>query len=265
MRIPLLAGRDFTEADTDGKNPVVVISNEMARQFFPGENPIGKRLRSSFFPDISREVVGIVGDVKDRGLNILQPVALLYVPLKQTETGTVSLVVRTAGDASGLGPAVARVMNGINPELPVRDVTPMDELVGTSLAQQRFSMFLFVAMAALAWVLGAVGIYSVLAYSVRRRTQEISIRMALGARVHDVIRLVLIEGMKPTLIGMVIGTFGAVMLSGILSSLVYGISTTDPYTFAAAAALLGIVAAGACLLPAWRAARVDPATALRGD
>jgi putative ABC transport system permease protein len=265
MRIPLLAGRDFTEADTDGKHPVVLISKEMARQFWPGEDPIGKRLRSSFSAEISREVIGIVGDVKDRGLNVMQPVALLYIPLDQAETGSVSLVVRTEGDASGLGPAVARVLQGLDPELPVRDVIAMDELLATSLAQQRFSMFLFVAMAALAWILGAVGIYSVLAYSVRRRTQEISIRMALGARVHDVIRLILLEGMKPTLIGMALGTFGAAMLSGILSRLVYGISTTDPYTFAAAAALLGVVAAAACLLPAWRAARVDPASALRGE
>ncbi len=265
MRIPLLAGRDFTEADTDGKRPVVLISKEMARQFWPTENPIGKRLRSSFTPDISREVVGIVGDVRERGLDVMQPVAMVYIPLEQSETGSVSLVVRTGGDASGLGPAVARVLHGIDPELPLRDVISMDELVATSLAQHRFSMFLFVAMAVLAWVLGAVGIYSVLAYSVRRRAQEISIRMALGAQVQDVIRLVLLEGMRPALIGIALGAFGASMLSGVLSRLVYGISTTDPFTFAAAAGLLGVVAAGACLLPAWRATRLDPASALRGE
>jgi putative ABC transport system permease protein len=265
MEIPLLAGRDFTDADTDGKHPVVLISHEMARQFWPGETPIGKRLRSSFSPDISREVVGVTGDIKERGLDVLQPVAMLYVPLEQGEKGTVSLVVRTEGDASGLGSAVARVLREIDPELPLRDVMPMDELLATSLAQHRFSMFLFVAMAGLAFVLGAVGIYSVLAHSVRSRVQEISIRMALGAQVRDVIRLVLVEGMKPALIGIALGTFGAWMLSGTLSRLVYGISTTDPYTFATAAALLGAVAVGACLLPAWRATRVDPASALRGE
>ncbi|HYP04843.1 MAG TPA: FtsX-like permease family protein, partial [Bryobacteraceae bacterium] len=265
LKIPLIAGRDFTEEDTEGKNPVVLISKELARQFFPGQNPIGKRLRSSFTPEISREIVGIAGDIKERGLDVPEPVALLYVPLDQRETGSVSLVVRTNGDASGIGPAAARLLHGINPELPLRDVIPMAELLATSLAQQRFSLFLFVAMAALAFTLGAVGIYSVLAYSVRRRVQEISIRMALGAQVNDVIGLVLLEGMKPTFIGIVLGAFGAWMLSDILSRLVYGVSPTDPYTFTAAALLLALAAVGACLLPAWRATRVDPATALRGD
>jgi putative ABC transport system permease protein len=160
---------------------------------------------------------------------------------------------------------VARVLQGIDPELPLRDVVSMDELLATSLAQHRFSMFLFVALAGLAWVLGAVGIYSVLAYSVRRRVQEIGIRMALGARTQDVIRLVLVEGMKPALIGMALGAFGAWMLSGVLARLLYGIRTTDPFTFAAAAALIGAVAIGASLLPAWRAARVEPVDALRGE
>jgi len=265
MKIPLVAGRDFNDADIDGKRPVVLISKEMARQFWPNENPLGKRLRSSFTPEISREVVGIVGDVRERGLQIMQPVAMLYVPLEQSETGSVSLVVRTDGDGSGVGLAVERVLHEMNPELPLRDVAPMGELVATSLAQQRFSMFLFVAMAALAWILGAVGIYSVLAYTVRQRAQEISIRMALGAQAGDVVRLVLMEGMKPTVIGIGLGAMGALLLSGVLSSMVYGISTSDPYTFGVAAAMLGVVAAGACALPAWRATRHEPLSALRSD
>src|SRR5206468_3410615 len=150
MKIPLLAGRDFTDTDTDGKRPVVLISQEMARQFWPGENPIGKRLRSSFTADISREVVGVTGDVKERGLDVLQPVAMLYVPLEQSEKGIVSLVVRTEGDSSGLPSAVARVLQGIDPQLPLRDIVSMSDLLATSLAQHRFSMFLFVALAALA-------------------------------------------------------------------------------------------------------------------
>jgi predicted permease len=265
MKIPIIAGRDFVEADTVGTKPVVIISQSMAKQFWPAENPIGRRLRISFTPEISREVVGVVGDVKERGLDVLDPVAMLYEPLLQKEKGIVSLVVRSDRDSSALVPAITRVLHQINPELPVRDVTAMDELVATSLSQHRFSMLLFVALASLAFVLAAVGIYSVLAYSVRSRVQEISIRMALGAQVRDVLRLILFEGMKPALLGIAVGTFGAWTLSNILSKLVYGVSTTDPFTFAAVAALLASVAFMACLIPAYRATRVEPVNALRNE
>lgn len=266
MRIPLLAGRDFVEEDTvEGKRAVVIISQAMAKQFWPGENPIGKRLRISFTPEVVREVVGLVADVRDRGLNVLEPLAMLYEPMPQNETGGVSLVVRSDGDPKLLVPSVTRVLQQINPELPVREVATMDELVATSLSQQRFSMFLFAALAGLAFLLAAVGIYSVLAYSVRRRTQEISIRMALGAQMSDVLKLVVAEGMKPTLVGVAIGAFGAYTLSGALSQLIYGVSATDPYTFAAVASMLAIVALVACLIPAYRATKVEPVNALRND
>ncbi|HVT94167.1 MAG TPA: ABC transporter permease [Bryobacteraceae bacterium] len=265
MGIPLIAGRDFTPADLDGKKPVVLISRAMARQFWPGENPIGKRLRISFTPEISWEVVGIAGDVKERGLDVLEPVAMLYQPLLQDGTGGVSLVVRCAGGDCNPGPAVARILQEMNPELPLRDVIAMDELLAISLSQHRFSMFLFAALAGLAFLLAAVGIYSVLAYSVRRQVRELGIRMALGAQVTDVIRLVVMEGMKPALIGIACGAFGAWGLSGILSRLIYGVSPTDPVTFVAVAALLATVAVTACLVPAYRATRVDPSSALRSE
>ena len=265
MRIPLIAGRDFAEADTVGQKAVVLISQSMARQFFAGENPLGKRLRISFTPEISREVVGIVGDVKNRGLDVLERVSMLYEPMQQTETGNISLAVRSDRDAAAVVRAVTRVLQQINPELPVRDVVSMDELVATSLSQHRFSMFLFVALAGLAFLLAAVGIYSVLAYSVRRRVQEIGIRIALGAQVQDVLRLIVMEGMKPALIGIAIGAFGAWTLSSILSRLIYGVSATDPYTFAAVAVLLAAVAFMACLIPAYRATRVEPLNALRNE
>jgi putative ABC transport system permease protein len=173
--------------------------------------------------------------------------------------------VRTNRDGSAVVPAVTRVLQQINPELPVRDVLSMDELVATSLSQHRFSMFLFVALAGLAFALSAVGIYSVLAYSVRRRVPEIGIRLALGAQVRDVLRLILVEGMKPALIGIVLGAFGAWMLSSILSRLIYGVSATDPYTFAVVALLLATVALMSCLIPAYRATRVEPVHALRNE
>jgi putative ABC transport system permease protein len=266
MKIPLIGGRDFTETDTLGHKAVILISRSMAKQFWPGENPIGKRLRISFTPETVREVVGVVGDVKERGLDVLEPVAMLYEPLPQDEKGSISLVVRgSSRDVSRLVPAVTRVLQGINPELPVRDTASMDELVAASLSQHRFSMFLFAALAGLAFLLAAVGIYSVLAYSVRRRTQEISIRMALGAQLWDVLRLIVLEGMKPTLIGVAAGALGAYALSGILSQLLYGVSATDPYTFAIVASLLAAVALVACLIPAYRAARVEPVNALRNE
>ncbi|HYP15498.1 MAG TPA: FtsX-like permease family protein, partial [Bryobacteraceae bacterium] len=237
----------------------------MAEQFWPGQNPVGRRLRISFTPEIVREVVGVVGDVKERGLHILEPVAMLYTPMQHDGPTTMSLVVRSDGEAAHLVPAITRVLARINPELPVRDVMPMDELVGTSLSQQRFSIFLFAALGGLAFLLAGVGIYSVLAYSVRRRAREISIRMALGAQIRDVLRLVVMEGMKPTAAGMVIGTLGALALSRVSSRLIYGVSATDPYTFAAVVFLLAMVALVACVAPAYRAVRVEPLDALRNE
>jgi predicted permease len=265
MKIPLISGRDFVEADTSGQKAVVLISQSMARQFWEAENPIGKHLRISFSPEIVREVVGVVGDVKERGLDVLEPVSMLYEPMQQNQKGNVSLAVRTKRDIPAVVPAVSRVLQQINPELAIRDGQSMDELVAISLSQHRFSMFLFAALAGLAFALSAVGIYSVLAYSVRRRVQEIGIRLALGAQVRDVVRLIVVEGMKPALIGIALGAVGAWMLSRILSRLIYGVSATDPYTFAAVALLLATVALMSCMIPAYRATRVEPVSALRNE
>jgi ABC-type antimicrobial peptide transport system permease subunit len=243
----------------------VLISRAMAQKFWPGENALGKRFRISFTPEVLREVVGIVGDVKDRGLNVLTSVPMIYLPLPDHEPYIVSLVVRGDQDPSTIVSAVTGVLRGIDPEAPLRDVLPLQQLVSTSLAQYRFSMFLFAALAGLAFLLAALGIYSVLAYTVRRRAQEIGIRMAFGARVSDILRLVVAEGMKPALAGSVLGAFGAYALGGVLSRLIFGVSPADPHTFAAAALLLGFVALLACLIPAYRAARVDPVTTLRGE
>ena len=268
MRIPIIAGRDFEEADTVPGKPAVLINEAMAKKFWPNENPIGKRLRISFTPETQREVVGVVGNVKDRGLSVIDPVSMMYVPLSQDSkdyAGAVALVVRSDRDPSALTSGITRVLQQINPELPIRDVRPMTEIVAESLSQHRFSMYLFVALAGLAFLLAAVGIYSVLAYSVRTRVQEISIRMALGAQVPDVLRLVIVEGMKPAFAGIVVGAFGAWMVSGILSRLIFGVSPTDPYTFSSVAGILAAVALMACIIPAYRATRVEPVTALRNE
>ncbi|MGH9161833.1 MAG: FtsX-like permease family protein, partial [Vicinamibacteraceae bacterium] len=221
--------------------------------------------RSRFYDEFLPRVLQLPGVTsKERGIDVLEPVAMLYGPLSQDANGDASLVVR-GGEGPALVPAITRVLHQLNPELAVRDVRSMDERVAESLSQHQFTMYLFVALGALGCVLAAVGIYSVLAYSIRSRVQEIGIRMALGARVSDVLRLIVIEGMKPTLLGIVVGAFGAWTLSGILTRLLFGVSAVDPYTFVTVAVLLVLIALTACLIPAYRATRVEPVTALRNE
>jgi putative ABC transport system permease protein len=263
--IPMVSGRDFSVADTAGEKAVAVVSRSMANLFWPGENPLGKRFRISFTPKIVREVVGIVDDIRDRGLQILEPVTMLYIPILQSDTNAVSLVVRGDGDATRLTPGITKVLGDIAPELPIRNTRTMEEIVATTLSQQRYSMWLFAALAGLAFLLASIGIYSVLAYNVRNRVTEISIRMALGANPAGVLRLVITEGMKPALIGMLLGTVGAYALGGLLSKLIYGVSPADPLTFLVVALLLLAVALVACVIPAYRATQIEPVRALRGD
>ena len=265
MGIPMLSGRDFDLADTSSEKAVAVISQAMANLFWPGENPVGRRFRISFTPETVREVVGVVGDIKERGLEVLEPVTMLYLPMPRDETGAVSLVVRGDREVTRLTSGITSALGQIDAELPIRDIRTMDELVAITLAQQRSSMWLFAALAGLAFLLAAVGIYSVLAYSVRSRVTEISIRIALGATAADVLRLVIAEGMKPTLLGVTLGAFGAYSLGGVLSKLVYGVSATDPVTFLSVAVLLIAVALVACAIPAYRATRVQPVQVLRGQ
>ena len=263
--IPIVAGRDFRLDDTSGPQSAAIVSNAMANLFWPGENAMGKRFRVSFTPEILYTVVGVVGDIKDRGLDTLEPVTMLYEPLRQNENGSVSLVVRGETNLAGLTPAIRGVLAKIDPALPIREVKTMDELVATSLSQHRFTLWLFAALAGLAFLLAIVGIYSVLAYSVRARVQEIGVRLALGAGPADILRLVVVEGMRPALAGVVLGAVGAFALGGVLSKLIYGVSPTDPLTFVAVALLLSGVAAAACAVPGYRATRVHPVTALRNE
>jgi predicted permease len=265
MGIPMVSGRDFSLADAAGEKAVAVVSRSMANLFWPGENPLGKRFRISFTPKIVREVVGIVDDIRDRGLQILEPVTMLYIPILQSDTNAVSLVVRGDAEVTRLTSGITRALGEIAPELPIRNIRTMEEIVATTLSQQRYSMWLFAALAGLAFLLASVGIYSVLAYNVRNRVTEISIRMALGARPAGVIRLVITEGMRPALIGMILGTVGAYALGGLLSKLIYGVSSADPLTFLTVVLLLLVVALVACVIPAYRATQIEPVRALRGD
>jgi putative ABC transport system permease protein len=271
LHIPVLRGRDFSDADLAGRPAVVLISESMARQFWPGDDALGKRLTLTFSSNLVREVVGIVGDVKLDGLDQTRPSAALYSPLDQVSAPTMgdwnsfpmTLVVRTSNGPGGIVSAVTKAVRDVDPEMPLRDILPMDELVSNSLSQQRFNMLLLSAFAGFALMLAGVGIYSVLSYSVKRSMREIGIRLALGARLGDVLRGVVLEGMKPTLLGVAIGVGGALALGRVVSGLIYGVKPSDPITFLAVTILLVVIALFACILPAYRATKVNPMVALR--
>ena len=265
LHIPLLAGRDFSESDSLDKPATIVISESMAREFWPNEDPIGKRLTLSFFPEKIREVIGVAGDVKFRGLDSRKSVATVYVPLAQITFWNQALVVRTSGDPSSSASAMAAAVHQQDSDQPLRDVRTMDDILADSLSQQRFSMLLLASFAGLALILAAVGIYSVLAYAVRQRQREIGIRIALGAQLNDVLRMVIAEGMRPALIGVVLGLAGALALKRAISSMIFGVSESDPLTFLSVSALLAMVAFVASILPAYRATKVDPMRALREE
>jgi putative ABC transport system permease protein len=265
LRIPLFAGRDFSETDTLDSPGAIVISESMAREFWPNENPIGKHLTLSFYPGKVREVIGVAGDVKFRGLDSRKSLATVYVPLAQITFWNQAMVVRTSGDPASAASAMADAVHQQDPDQPLRDVRTMDDILADSLSQQRFSMLLLASFAGLALVLAAMGIYSVLAYAVRQRQREIGIRIALGAQLNDVLRMVISEGMRPALLGLVLGLAGALALKRAISSLIFGVSESDPLTFLSVSVLLAMVALVASIIPAYRATKVDPMRALREE
>jgi putative ABC transport system permease protein len=273
MRIPLLRGRALSEADTPESQSVILISESLARRFWPGQDPIGRRLTLTFFPQHVREVAGVVGDVKQNGLDEAEPVATIYFPLAQLSESVpggwssfpLSMVVRTSPAAGSPNEEVIRAVHEVDPSAPVLDVMAMDDLLAGSLAQRRLNMQLLAGFAGLALVLAATGIYSVLSYSVRRRVREIGIRMALGARMSQVLRLIVMQGLKMTVAGLAIGIAAALALGHVVASLLFEVSETDAVTFAAVSLLLGCVALLASIVPAYRAACVDPIRTLRDE
>jgi putative ABC transport system permease protein len=245
--------------------PVVLISEAFAKQFWPNQNPLGKRLTLTFRPGVVREVVGVVRDVKLTGLDVAEPVSALYTPFTQSQWGALALVVRTSVPPQNVTTSVATAIHGIDRELPLLNVRTMDEVVGASIAQQRFAMELLGAFAALALLLAAVGIYSVLSWTVRQRVREIGIRRALGAPIEEIIRMVVVEGLKPTLWGVLLGVASALALGRLLQAMIFGVTAHDATTLSAVASLITIVGAVATLVPAYRAARVSPVVALRDE
>jgi putative ABC transport system permease protein len=268
MKIPLRAGRYFTDQDGPKSLAVAMINETMARQFWPGESPIEKRFKlggpSSELPWLT--VVGVVGDVKQMGLEA--PVkAEMYFPYQQITTQPFfaprDLVIRTKGDPMKLVAAARQEVWAVDAQQPVSDIKLMDDILATEVAPRRLGMTLLTAFSALALGLASLGIYGVLSYTVTQRTQEIGVRMALGARPGDVLRMVMIYGMKLGVGGILIGVGASLLLTRWMSSILFGVSATDPMTFIVIPLLLGAVAGVASYLPARRAMKVDPMVALR--
>jgi putative ABC transport system permease protein len=267
MQIPLRAGRDFTQMDREGQPLVAIVNEEMVREFFPHENPIGVRIHwaRDTGPPRWMTVIGVAGDVKHSGLN--QPTdPAVYTPFSQSDEAWkrfMTLAIRARNAPPGLVEEVKKQIWSVDGQIPVGDVRAMDELIAVSLAQQRFNMFLLGLFASLALILAAVGIYGTMSYSASQRTHEIGIRTALGAQRRDVLRLVMNDGAKIALFGIAIGIAGALALTRLMASLLFEVKPTDPATFAAVATLLALVTLAACYIPARRAMRVDPMVALR--
>jgi putative ABC transport system permease protein len=264
MGIRLISGRGFSSTDTTDSSHVTVINETLARRIWPGEDPIGKRLKQGFPEDPNpwREVVGVVADVKLFGAEFGVP-RQAYLPLGQESPTSISVVVRTADDPLQIATAVERTIHEVEKDLPVSAIRSMDQLMGSSLASRRLMLVLLAGFAVLALLLAAVGIYGVIAYSVKQRTHELGIRMALGAQTGDVLRLILMQGLKLTLLGVVLGLLAAFALTRWLETLLFEVRPTDPFTFAVIAVVLTLVALVACWVPARRATKVDPLVALR--
>jgi putative ABC transport system permease protein len=264
LGIPLVKGRDFTPADHAQAPRVVIISEAMARRYWPNEDPIGKRLRKTGPGDNWLSIIGVAGEVKYRGLP-QNPNADpdVYFPLLQEPVGNLFLAVRSNVTPETLVTAVRGILQKLDPDLPVYSVTTMAERVANQTTQSSFSAWLLSVFGAIALILAAIGIYSVMAYAVEQRVHEIGIRMALGARSGDVLKMVIVQGMRLALVGVALGLVAALALTQMIKGLLFGVAPADPLTYGALAVLLTLVALLACYIPARRAANMDPLVSLR--
>ena len=264
MGIPLLRGRLFTERD-DAKAPrVAIINQSLAKQFFPNEDPIGKQINITNGPDTWRQIVGIVGDIKQYGVD-KETTSQTYEPFAQKPFDTLNVVLRTSGSPIALVSALRPAVYAVDKEQPVGDIRPLSEIVAETIAKQRFAMTLLAVFSFVALVIASVGIYGVMSYSVAQRRGEIGIRMALGAQSRDVLQLILSRGGKLVGLGLLLGLGATLLASRAMGSILFQTSAYDPFTLAAITLLLAVVALLACLLPAQRATKVNPIEALRAD
>ncbi|HEX3249619.1 MAG TPA: ABC transporter permease [Pyrinomonadaceae bacterium] len=259
LHIPLLRGRNFTEQEVRQGDNVTIVSQQLVDVVFPNEEPLGKRLVSEI-GNQAYEIIGVVGDIRHRSLGE-QPFAAMYFPTRNSNR--TNLVIRTQGDPLSLVAAVRKEVQALDPDQPIAAVKRMSDWLESSVAEPRYRTTLLGMFAALAMILAATGIYGVMSYSVAQRTHEIGIRMALGARQLDVLKLVVRQGMLLTLVGVALGLLGAFALTRVMESLLFEVTAKDPFTFAVVAALLIAVAFIACFIPARRATKVDPLVALR--
>jgi putative ABC transport system permease protein len=266
LKIPLISGRPFTPSDGPKAPRVALVNQELVRKAFGGRNPLGQRISFGNPTDSTSwlTIVGVVGNTRLEGV-ALETYAQAFTPYAQSPVPYVYVVVRTAGDPLAFAGTLRRELAALDPTLPISGVLSMEQRAASSVAQFKLNSMIVTLFAAVALVLASIGIYAVIAYAVAQRTREIGIRMALGAARADVLRLIVRDGMAPALAGVTLGALGAVGLTRLMRSLLYGVSATDPTVFALVAATLVLVALGACWVPARRAARVDPNVALRNE
>jgi putative ABC transport system permease protein len=264
MGVRLLRGRLFDDHDTDRTGRVLIVSESLARRFFAGEDPLGKQLTTIDAPGTKRRIVGVVSDVRQRSLDGEVPVQI-YEPFAQQPFDSFTFVVRGMVPAAGLPAAIRAAVHSVDGMQPIASMTPLTDLVARSMARQRFAMILFSVFSGVALLLAALGIYGVLAYSVAQRRGEMAIRLVLGAQPGDVLGLVLRQGGRLVALGLGAGVVGALLLTRFIEKMLFGVSAHDPATFVAIAVLLALIAGIACLLPARRAAALDPMVALRQE
>jgi putative ABC transport system permease protein len=267
MGIPLLSGRDVADTDTRQSPNVVVINDAFARRHFAGENPLGHRLRLQGQERDPLLIVGVVGNVRQLGLD-QQPPAEVFVPFLQDPLSTeyqraMTIVAQSKSDPGAIAGPLRAAVTSVDKSLPVFALKPMTEYMHDSLSRRRFNMVLLIIFSGLALVLAAVGIYGVISYGITQRTHELGVRMALGAQPRDVVTLVVRQAMTVALAGVGIGLLAALALTRVIKSLLFNVGVTDPLTFAAIASLMTLIALLACLIPARRATKVDPLVALR--
>ena len=264
LQIPSLKGRAFTSDDRLDRSEKVIISSLLARQYFPGENPVGKTLHVPAYNNGDYEIVGVVGDTLWQVGKPAMPA--MYFPILDggLEKGQ-SLAVRTESDPLAISVPVQKQIAALDPELPVSNVQTMQQAIGDSLGNASFSATLVLSFAVLSLVLASVGLYGVLSYLMTQRTTELGVRMALGAQRDQVLRLILFDGLRPAVIGLVLGSAASAGITQLIRSMLYDTRPLDPAVYVAVTFTLLMVATLACMLPAWRASRLNPMQALRAE
>jgi predicted permease len=264
LQIPLLAGRYFTAQDRGDQGYKIILSEQTVREYFPGENAVGKHIVVPFWGKQSYEIVGVVADTV---WQVGQPIrSTMYAPILQGRSDdSLALAVRTAADPLAIAIPVQKQFAAIDPEQPVSDVYSMQQIVERSVGGASFSAMLVLAFAVLSLLLASVGLYGVLSYLTTQRRSEIGVRIALGAQREQVLRLMLTDGLRPALVGLVLGLAASAATVRLIRSMLYETQPLDPAVFASVAAALLLVAVLACLVPAWRASRLDPMQALRTE